>query len=64
VEEREKRIQNGSEELRDALNYVYIVVNNKVEDAVEDIRAIVRANKISVNRNRDKIVKLMKEYDL
>lgn len=64
VEEREKRIQNGKEELRDALNYDYIVVNNKVEDAIEDIRAIVKANKLSVNKNRDKVVKLMKEYDL
>ncbi len=64
AEEREKRIQNGKEELRDALNYDYIVVNNKVEDAVEDIRAIVRANRLSVNRNKEKIIRIMKEYDL
>ncbi len=63
-EERRKRIQNGKEELRDALNYDYIVVNEKVEDAVSDIRAIVRAWVLSSGKNRDKVIKLMKEYDV
>ncbi len=63
-EERMKRIKNGREELRDALNYDYIVVNEKVENAVEDIRAIVRAHFLSAGRNRDKVIRIMKEYEI
>lgn len=63
-DEIEKRIRNGKEELRDAMNYDYVVVNEKVEDAVEDIRAIVRTHSLTAIMNRDKIIKIMKEYDL
>ncbi|MCX7958419.1 MAG: guanylate kinase [Deltaproteobacteria bacterium] len=63
-EERLKRINNGKEELRDALRYDYIVVNNRVEEAVEDIRAIVRSHFLKSDRNREKVMRIMKEYDI
>lgn len=64
VEERNKRIENGREELRDAMNYDYVVVNEKIDVAVEDIRAICRASLLKTEKNKDKILKIMKEYDL
>lgn len=64
LEERKKRIANGREELRDALNYDYIVVNEKVEEACKDIMSIVRANSLTTDRNKDKLIKIMKEYNI
>ncbi|MCX7944491.1 MAG: guanylate kinase [Deltaproteobacteria bacterium] len=64
AEEIERRIKNGKEELRDALNYDYIVINDDIERAIQDIIAIVRVNNLTTKRNRDKVIKIMKEYEV
>ncbi len=53
-----KRMQAAPDEIAQAVQYDYIVLNNKVEDAVEQIGAIVLAEKAHVKRNLQVIDKL------
>jgi len=62
LSEREKRIRNGKEELRDAFKYDYIIVNDRVDRAVDDIKAIVRSNQLVARKNREKLLEIIKEY--
>lgn len=63
-EERDKRILNGKKELRDALKYDYIIVNEKIEKAVSDIDAIVRAFGLRAEYNVGRVNKIIKEYNI
>ena len=49
----------GTEELGHAQEYDYIVVNDRLEDAVEDMRAILRSEKRKYERNADFIRKVI-----
>lgn len=48
-----RRIQRALEELELAEEYDYVVINDTVEQAAEDILAIVRAEKLKSYRNKD-----------
>lgn len=52
-EDIERRFKNAFEELNFVGEYDYFVVNDKVEDAVEDIENIIRAERLRVKRHSD-----------
>lgn len=52
----EQRLKRAEEEIELANEYNYIVINDTVEKAVEDISGIVNAEKNSVKYNRHKII--------
>lgn len=63
-EDIERRFKNAFEELDFVGEYDYFVVNDKVENAVEDIEHIIKAEKLRVKRHRDIKKKVMnKEED-
>ena len=41
-----KRVSEAAGEIRQAVNYDYVVVNAALEDAVEDFKTIVKAEKL------------------
>lgn len=55
----EKRIKRASDEIELIEKYDYVVINNRIEDAKEDLLKIVDAEKMNVKRNKD-IVKIFK----
>ena len=50
-----KRLQRAREEMAYIENYDYVIVNDKIEDAVENLRSILKAEKLKLNRNRKMI---------
>lgn len=54
-----KRLETARQELPQAENYDYIVVNDRLEDAVEDMKAIIRAEKRKYVRNSQLIHKVL-----
>lgn len=48
-----KRLATARGELKEAHNYDYVVVNDKLEDAVEDVKAIIKAEKLRYLRNKE-----------
>ena len=46
----ERRIKTGKEEIKSYKKYDYVITNFEVEETVESILAIVRAEKLSVIR--------------
>jgi guanylate kinase len=54
------RLQTARKELLQAVHYDYVVINDSVESAVEQIRAILTAEKNSVSRNQDLIERILK----
>lgn len=55
----EKRIKRASDEIELIEKYDYVVINNRIEDAKEDLLKIVAAEKMNVGRNKD-IIKIFK----
>ena len=53
------RLETALVELGHAQEYDYIVVNDRLEDAVEDMRAILRSEKRKYERNADFIRKVI-----
>lgn len=49
----EKRLATARREIPQAKDYDYIVYNDRLEDAVKDIEAILRAEKLKYSRNTD-----------
>ena len=45
-----KRIQKASKEIRMMQNYDYAIVNDKIKNAVEQIKDIVKSERLKVNR--------------
>ena len=58
-EDIERRFKNAFEELDFVGEYDYFVVNDKVEDAVESIENIIKAEKLRVKRHSDIKKKVM-----
>ncbi len=46
-----KRLAAARQELTQACNYDYVVVNDRLEDAVDDMQAILRSEKLRYERN-------------
>jgi guanylate kinase len=57
-----QRLARAEEELELISDYDYIVINDKVENAADDIRAIVKAECRRANRNKD-IINIIKGVD-
>ena len=55
----QNRLETALVELGHAQEYDYIVVNDRLEDAVEDMRAILRSEKRKYERNADFIRKVI-----
>lgn len=54
-----KRLEKAGEEIPHAAQYDYIVYNDRLEDAVADLQAILRAEKRKLERNRDCIERVL-----
>lgn len=50
----EKRVREAQREMERAPDYDYIVVNDKLEEAVDDFLAVVRAEKLRTSKTRTK----------
>jgi len=57
----EKRIKRSNEEITLISNYDYVVINNEIEDAVKDILAIARAERLKTYKNTEAIKKFKGE---
>ena len=49
----ERRLETARQEMPQAKDYDYIVFNDKLEDAVADLQAILKAEKMKYSRNTD-----------
>lgn len=49
------RIRTAYDEIQHACDFQYIVINDQLEDAVCDMRAVLRAEKLKLSRNRESI---------
>lgn len=54
-----KRLDTARRELTQAENYDYVVVNDRLEDAVDDMQAILRSEKLRYGRDPDFIKGLL-----
>ncbi|MBQ5968888.1 MAG: guanylate kinase [Clostridia bacterium] len=54
-----RRMEIAKKELRHACEYDYIVVNDALEDAVDDVLAIIRASKLKTEKSTQKICEVM-----
>ena len=59
----QKRLSMAKEELPHAAEYDYIVCNDRVEDAVDDILAILRAEKRKYSRNTDCVERVLQDAE-
>lgn len=59
----QKRLEAAREELPHATEYDYIVCNDRVEDAVDDILAILRAEKRKYSRNTDCVERMLQDAE-
>lgn len=56
-----RRLETARREIPQAAGYDYIVVNDRARDAVEDIQAILRAEKRKVSRGIDQIERMTRD---
>lgn len=54
-----KRLITARKEIPCAKDYDYVVFNDRLEDAVEEIQAILRAEKLKYSRNADSIERVL-----
>jgi guanylate kinase len=57
------RLRTARNEIPEAVHYDYIVINDTVESAVGQIRAIIAAEKKRSSRNRELIERILTNYD-
>lgn len=58
-----KRLEKAREEIPHAKDYDYVVFNDRLEDAVEDLRAILRAEKRKYHRNETAVERVLKHAE-
>jgi guanylate kinase len=49
-----RRLQNAAEEMSHAAEFKYAIINNKFDDARQDLRAIVRAERVATRRQLER----------
>ena len=59
----EKRLAKAREEIPHAKDYDYIVYNDALEDAVSDLRAIIKAEKLKFSRNTNSIERVLEDAE-
>lgn len=59
----QKRLKAACQEIPHAKDYDYIVYNDRLEDAVTDVQAILRAEKLKYFRNTDSIERVLKDAE-
>jgi guanylate kinase len=45
-----RRLQNAAEEMRHAVEFKYVIINNNFDDALQDLWAVVRAERVTTGR--------------
>lgn len=55
------RLGNAKHELKEYKTYDYFVINDDIDDAIEDVISIIRAEKRRINRNEELINKMLEE---
>ena len=58
-----KRIKRGQEEAAIIDKYDYVIVNDDIETAIEDIHNTIKCSKFSSVRNGEFVAKLKNEFD-
>ncbi len=58
-----KRLDTARQEIPHAREYDYVVYNDRLEDAVEQIQAILRAEKSKYSRNADSIERVLNDAE-
>lgn len=59
----QKRLQKAREEIPHAKDYDYIVYNDVLEDAVSDLQAIIKAEKLKFSRNTNSIERVLEDAE-
>lgn len=59
LEDIERRLKNAYTEINLMTEYDYVVVNHEIDQAVDQVETIVKAEKLKVKRHSDKIEKLI-----
>ena len=57
----ERRLKSSLDEIREALWYDYIIFNEKLEEAVDQFRAVYIAERLRRERLTDRIESFLKE---
>ena len=57
------RLAKAREEIPHAKDYDYIVYNDALEDAVSDLRAIIKAEKLKFSRNTNSIERVLEDAE-
>jgi guanylate kinase len=57
-----KRLANASEEISHVLEFEYIIVNDRFDQALEEIRSVVHAARVSRARQSIRLAKLIDEF--
>ena len=59
----QKRLATAREEIPHAKDYDYIVYNDRLEDAVSDLQAIITAEKLKFSRNENSIERVLENAE-
>jgi len=59
----QKRLETARREIPQAREYDYVVYNDRLEDAVDEIQAILRAEKLKYSRNTDCIERVLNDAE-
>jgi guanylate kinase len=62
-EDIKRRIENSKEEVKEAYNFDYLVVNTDLERAVDDVFNIIQSERKRVKRNTDLLEAFLDEYN-
>ena len=55
----QRRLQIGIEEMMSAYDYDYLVINDDLENAVDEVVAIIKAERLKVKNNKDLIDRII-----
>ena len=56
-----KRTDEAVREIEQSVKYDYIIINDKIEEAVEDFRTIVNSQRLKTNNNKNTISEVLKK---
>jgi guanylate kinase len=59
----EKRLAAAKQEISQAVHYDYLLINDDIEQAVEELAEIIHAEKMKSSRNQDLIERMLENHD-